>query len=411
MGMVIFALLSIGAIYALIPVIIILILIAAAAGLRGGGDLFTLLGFGAIMQMASGFGAGGAGKGLSKSTEYKETMSTGSPTGAKVRLGATGGTIKDTMAARKAAKENAYLKSIGMTYSNDITASYLKEVNKTSLISLSSKEMRELQNRLDNPRDYLMNMRREAEKANQIGLFKTLSKTDSRTLISGRPVRIMGVNLVRPAVKVGVGGLEMTHTKFRHITTDKFIDSQGKPISGVGLSLPWAGFIKSRQEAVLERRANRYIERNSITFTGTKNATKAQLNNIDEFTRGNISNEYGNYGVGGITDWAYRMNHTPAINNIPIVGQFVGAYSYALAGVVIAARVPFYKTPPMASETLLPPPIAPWNAAAGTAGPTSNHPDINYYLNTHVAGESSSNWGDFTKNALKNTFKPRRKYI
>ncbi|MCL4374112.1 MAG: hypothetical protein M1360_04005 [Candidatus Marsarchaeota archaeon] len=64
--------LSIGAIYAFIPIIIIIILIAAAAGLMRGTDIFALLGIGTIMGMASGAGRG-AGKGLSAGNKYRST--------------------------------------------------------------------------------------------------------------------------------------------------------------------------------------------------------------------------------------------------------------------------------------------------------------------------------------------------
>ncbi len=57
--------LSVGAIPALIPIIIIIILIAAAAGLVRGKDLFALFGVGTLLGLSSGIGrGGGAGKGL-----------------------------------------------------------------------------------------------------------------------------------------------------------------------------------------------------------------------------------------------------------------------------------------------------------------------------------------------------------
>ncbi len=55
--------LSFGALYTFIPIIIIVILIAAAAGLSRGWDIFTLFGFEAITNMARG-GGRGAGKGM-----------------------------------------------------------------------------------------------------------------------------------------------------------------------------------------------------------------------------------------------------------------------------------------------------------------------------------------------------------
>lgn len=57
--------LSVGAIYALIPIIIILILISAAVGIRGGKNFLELIGFGTIIGAAGRIGAGGVGKGTS----------------------------------------------------------------------------------------------------------------------------------------------------------------------------------------------------------------------------------------------------------------------------------------------------------------------------------------------------------
>jgi len=56
--------LSVGAIPALVPIIIIIILIAAAAGLTRGTDFFALFGIDALLGLASGIGRGGTGKGL-----------------------------------------------------------------------------------------------------------------------------------------------------------------------------------------------------------------------------------------------------------------------------------------------------------------------------------------------------------
>lgn len=63
--------LSIGAIYALIPLMIIVALIAAAAGLSRGANIFQFFGFDALLGLSSGVGAGAAGKGMiSKSLKY-----------------------------------------------------------------------------------------------------------------------------------------------------------------------------------------------------------------------------------------------------------------------------------------------------------------------------------------------------
>src|SRR5271157_6625999 len=56
--------LSLGAIYAYIPIIIIILFIAAAAGLSRGWDIFSMFGFAAIAGM--GRGGGGTGRGLGR---------------------------------------------------------------------------------------------------------------------------------------------------------------------------------------------------------------------------------------------------------------------------------------------------------------------------------------------------------
>ncbi len=59
--------LSFGALYAFIPIIIIIILIAAAAGLSRGWDIFTIFGFAVLTDFARGAGRGATGKGLNTS--------------------------------------------------------------------------------------------------------------------------------------------------------------------------------------------------------------------------------------------------------------------------------------------------------------------------------------------------------
>ncbi|MGC8669564.1 MAG: hypothetical protein ACP5TL_00200 [Candidatus Micrarchaeia archaeon] len=66
--------LSIGAIYAFIPIIVILILIGAAAGLMRGSDIFALFGIGAMLGIASGAGKN-AGKGMTAGNAYRSTPS------------------------------------------------------------------------------------------------------------------------------------------------------------------------------------------------------------------------------------------------------------------------------------------------------------------------------------------------
>ncbi len=56
--------LSIGAIYAFIPIVIIIILIAAAVGLTRGRDLFAVFGIGALMGIKGATATGGSGRGL-----------------------------------------------------------------------------------------------------------------------------------------------------------------------------------------------------------------------------------------------------------------------------------------------------------------------------------------------------------
>ena len=61
---------SLGAIYAFIPIVIIIILIAAAAGLSRGTDIFQVFGIGALIGIGSSIGKGGTGtsiKGAGKS--------------------------------------------------------------------------------------------------------------------------------------------------------------------------------------------------------------------------------------------------------------------------------------------------------------------------------------------------------
>lgn len=62
--MIIFALLSIGTLYALIPIIVIVILILAARGSSQGEDFFAIFGIQTIINAARGIGGGGSGKGI-----------------------------------------------------------------------------------------------------------------------------------------------------------------------------------------------------------------------------------------------------------------------------------------------------------------------------------------------------------
>ncbi|MCL4389117.1 hypothetical protein M1397_00695 [Candidatus Marsarchaeota archaeon] len=58
------SIMSIGAIYALIPLVVIIILIAAAVGLTRGTDIFALFGLGAIMGIGGGVGGGRTGNAI-----------------------------------------------------------------------------------------------------------------------------------------------------------------------------------------------------------------------------------------------------------------------------------------------------------------------------------------------------------
>jgi hypothetical protein len=96
---------SLGAIYAFIPIVIIIILIAAAAGLSRGTDLFQIFGIGALIGVGSGIGGGGTGKSIKGFGKSYGSTKAFSKMG-----GAAGGTIKGAgnkdfeakMAARRA---------------------------------------------------------------------------------------------------------------------------------------------------------------------------------------------------------------------------------------------------------------------------------------------------------------------
>ncbi len=80
--------LSIGAIYAFIPIVIIIILIAAAAGLTRGSDLFAVFGIGALMGIKGATAAGGAGRGLKSGLNVpKSTIKAAKKTGGLGNLG------------------------------------------------------------------------------------------------------------------------------------------------------------------------------------------------------------------------------------------------------------------------------------------------------------------------------------
>ncbi|MGC8687494.1 MAG: hypothetical protein ACP5RM_02220 [Candidatus Micrarchaeia archaeon] len=131
-------LLSLGAIYTFIPIIIILILIAAAAGLTRGMDVFALFGIGTLMGMASG-GSRGAGKGLTSGNKYKATPAKYTSVAAFASAG------KGVKAIQKTQKEN---KKIQANTINDLIKSGSIIVNgvpvvtntKTPLVSPQPKQ-------------------------------------------------------------------------------------------------------------------------------------------------------------------------------------------------------------------------------------------------------------------------------
>ncbi len=84
--------LSLGALNALVPVIIIIILIAAAAGLSRGTDLFALFGVGALIGVGSTIGAGRAGQAANRLKYNNQTRKTyGNALSATARTGAVVG--------------------------------------------------------------------------------------------------------------------------------------------------------------------------------------------------------------------------------------------------------------------------------------------------------------------------------
>lgn len=68
----IYIILSLGTVYAFIPVIIVIILLLAARGSIGR-DFFEMFGFATLVQSARGIGGGGAGRGISRSGAYTST--------------------------------------------------------------------------------------------------------------------------------------------------------------------------------------------------------------------------------------------------------------------------------------------------------------------------------------------------
>ena len=102
--------LSIGAIYALIPLVIIIILIAAAVGLTRGSTIFELSGIEALVGMAGAAGAGKAGTGIGGKTmtkmQARTTMTKFGATSAG-KTQATTGTLTASAAQKSSTNEVA----------------------------------------------------------------------------------------------------------------------------------------------------------------------------------------------------------------------------------------------------------------------------------------------------------------
>ena len=110
--MVIGAVLSLGAIYAFIPIVIIIILIAAAVGLTKGTDIFAALGIGALIGVGGGVG-GGVGKGLGQGPKIPKSMQKeGKAMGKQFGKGIKGLSSKGTSVAKGVMSKSAANKEI-----------------------------------------------------------------------------------------------------------------------------------------------------------------------------------------------------------------------------------------------------------------------------------------------------------
>ncbi|MGC8567707.1 MAG: hypothetical protein ACP5LP_00460 [Candidatus Micrarchaeia archaeon] len=107
-----FIILSFGAIYSLIPIILILLLIIAAAGLGRGLGIFDLLGVGTLLGLTKGAAKGGTGRGLTRryglygdSSNYSRFKSTTAYVGPWYK------SVSKTASSTQAAKKN--LETVG----------------------------------------------------------------------------------------------------------------------------------------------------------------------------------------------------------------------------------------------------------------------------------------------------------
>lgn len=97
-----FIVMSIGAIYALIPIVIIVLLIAASVGLSRGSSVFAILGIGALVDYGGTIGRGGSGRAISAGPRMNPKGLKG--VGSKLTASHKG--AKAALAARAAAKKN-----------------------------------------------------------------------------------------------------------------------------------------------------------------------------------------------------------------------------------------------------------------------------------------------------------------
>ena len=139
-------LLSFGALYTFIPIIIIVILIAAAAGLSRGWDVFTLFGFAALVGLARGAGRGHAGRGLasgryeagsSRAARWRAKVPTGLKAPAQAASAYAGTSIRNAVikklnankAADKTAAATAAGSAVGANAGKGWVASWKKTLN------------------------------------------------------------------------------------------------------------------------------------------------------------------------------------------------------------------------------------------------------------------------------------------
>lgn len=332
---------SIGAVYALIPVIIILILIAAAAGLRGGADLFTLLGFGTIMQMATGFGTGGAGKGISKATEFKEQMST--PTGgAKPKIAGLGKTVRAQNKTKNAARQAAFLNI-------KPTDDYLKSKGVTKVSDLNAAQRKELYTViLANPTGSMTKARRDAFNART-----DWRKKASDFLVSTDKIKIgtegkgFGVGNLRVnlGLMAGPGGAQF-NPRFRHVKKGEALEedkdniksptgAMGKWAGGWNMPMAWTNWrelvtLKSGISNSVSKDIRRMMKEKEAEMRTAEHPEYLKNGYLNTVLRNKVSEKYEPYGpeAANIAEWRYGASRVP----------FVGSYGVAAATLLLAVR-------------------------------------------------------------------------